>query len=789
MIKNYLKLAFRSLWKKKTFVTINVLGLAVSIACCIVAYLNYDYDASFDVEHTNKENIYRLNSLRNFQGRITKHGIIPRPLGALAAENVSDFDKVANYINPNEKFRIEDELFNTNIVFTEPSFFEIFTFQRAQGQLDISENANIVISDELAQKYFGDEDPLGKVVTQVLDSGVRDYKVAGIFKKKPQNSSFGGVEAFASFENYYLTDPERKRDDWARWTTTFALLNDKSRIPAIENQLNEYIELQNEAREDFQITNFYLDPLVGMASRASSDNISGWTYQAMHPMAVIAPAIMAGLLLLLACFNFTNTSIAMAGSRLKEIGLRKVMGGIRLQLIRQFMLESLVLCFASLILGVIIAELLVPAYAQLWEFDLQLVYSENVGLFGFLVGMLVLTGLLAGSYPAFYISKFEPVTILKGTQKFGGTSPFTKVLLTGQLIIALLAIIASISFIQNAKYQKEFDMGYEGDGIIHVAFDNYDEYEVYKNAVANDGRIVSTTGSQDQLFEAYRNDPIRFEELQEEVDILKVDENYLETMNIRLTEGRNFMKDSETDIKESILVTKELVKRFKWDNPIGKRLVWADSVQLFVVGVIDDVYTRSLWNPLEPMILRMSAKDDYRFLTVNTRPSEVVEVNEYLEAKWKEIFPDRLYTGEYINIEITNANMVNKNIVTMFTFLGLVATILSVSGLFTLVSLHILKKLKEVAVRKVLGASVKSVVLKLNKQFFIIMLIAIVISSAISYFMIGGLMSSIWAYHVELGAFVFISSGLVFLLISTLTVGTKVYRAAASNPVNSLRNE
>ncbi len=789
MLKNYLKLTFRSLWKKKTFVTINVLGLAISIACAIVAYLNYDYDASFDQEHVNKETIYRLNSLRNFQGRITKYGIIPRPLGALAEDNISDFDKVANYVNPSEKFRIKDELFNTNIVFTQPSFFEIFTFQQVEGQIDISENANIIISDELARKYFGDEDPLGKVVTQVLDSGVRDYKVAGIFKKKPENSSFGGVEAFAAFENYYLSDPNRKRDDWARWTTTFALLNDKSRILAIENQLNEYIELQNEAREDFQITNFYLDPLEGMASRAASDDVSGWTWQAMHPMAVIAPTIMAGLLLLLACFNFTNTSIAMAGSRLKEIGLRKVMGGIRLQLIRQFMLESLVLCLFSLILGVIIAELLVPAYAQLWEFDLQLVYSENLSLFGFLGGMLVLTGLLSGSYPAFYISKFEPVTILKGTQKFGGTSPFTKVLLTSQLIIALLAIIASVSFIQNAKYQEEFDMGYDGDGIIHVEFENYDEYEVYKNAVVNDGRIISSTGSKDQLMESYRNDPIRFEDRQEEVDILKVDENYLETMNISLLEGRNFIKDSESDIEESIIITKQLAERFEWDDPIGKRVVWADSVQLFVVGVIEDIYTRALWNPLEPMILRMSAKEDYRFLTVNTRPSQVVEANDYLEEKWKEIYPDRLYTGEFINIEVTSANQVNKNIVTMFTFLGLVATILAVSGLFTLVSLHILKRLKEVAVRKVLGASVRGVVFKLNKQFLVIMLIAIVISSAISYFMIGGLMSSIWAYHVELGAFVFITSGLVFLLISSFTVGTKVYRAAASNPVNSLRNE
>ncbi|MEQ9167764.1 MAG: ABC transporter permease [Fulvivirga sp.] len=789
MIKNYLKLTFRSLWKKKTFVTINVLGMAISIACCIVAYLNYDFDASFDQEHQKKESIYRLNSFRNFQGRITKLGLIPRPLGALIEDNIPDAEKVANFINPGANFRIKEEVFNTQIAYTDPTYFEMFDFEKLSGSIDISENANLVISDDLATKYFGDDDPLGKVVTQLLDSGVRDYKIVGVFKKKPDNSSFGGVEAFATFENYYLNNSDEKRDDWGKWATTFILLHDKSRIPVIENQLSEYIEFQNKAREDYQITKFYLDPLQGMAARASAENIGGWTYQAMDPVAVSAPAIMAGLLLLLACFNFTNTSIAMAGSRLKEIGLRKVMGGIRQQLIRQFMIESLVLCLIALILGVLIAEFLVPAYGQMWEFNLDLIYSENLELFGFFVGLLIITGVLAGSYPALYISKFEPVAILKGTQKFGGTSPFTKVLLTSQLVIALLAIIASISFIKNANFQKEFDLGYEGDGIIHVAFDNYSDYEVYKNAVVDDGRILSYSGSQDQMFESYRNDPVAFEDLQEEVDILKVDENYLETMNIKLVEGRNFNKDSETDINESILVTKELVKRFEWDNAIGKRIVWADTVQLFVVGVVEDIYTRSLWAPLEPMILRLSPKDDYRFLSVNTRPSEVIEANEYLEAKWKEIFTDRIYTGEYINLEIQSANRVNKNIVTIFTFLGIIATILSISGLYTLVSLHILKKLKEVAVRKVLGASIQGIVLKLNKQFIIMMLIAIVISSTLSYFVIGGLMSSIWAYHVELGLIVFLSSGFIFLFISTLTIGSKVYHAAASNPVDSLRSE
>ncbi|MDX1628337.1 MAG: ABC transporter permease [Fulvivirga sp.] len=790
MFKNYLKITFRSLWKNKGFVITNVLGLGIAIACCIVAYLNFNYNQQFDTEHKNAEKIYRLNSERTFNSDTRKLGFIPRPMGELVRENIADVDKVANFSNQSSNVRIEDEYFRTRIAYVDPEFTKIFTFQLVEGQYNLDQLSNIYLSEQLAHKYFGNEEAVGKTITQVLDSGVIDYQVAGVFKDKPSNSSFMFVEAFTNYKNYFRSNDNADEDDWQAWVTTFVTVDDKGRLSTIEKQLQDYIAPQNKAREDFQITRYYVDPFQGMAIRDEKQNVGSTTREGLPSAAVVAPFIMSGLILLLACFNFTNTSIAISGKRLKEIGLRKVMGGVRSQLIRQFLSENIILCIMALLVGLIIAEFLVPAYSQMWEFiDIELNYTENVEFFLFLIGLLAFTGLIAGSYPAFYISKFEPASILKGTQKFGGTSPFTRILLTLQLTIALLGVISAFAFVKNASYQKNFDLGYEGDGIIHVAFNNGNEYEVYRNAVVNDPKVQAYSGSTHQLMESYRNDPVRYEDREEEVDILSVDENYLKTMDMKLIAGRNFEPDSKNDQEESIIITQEMAKVFGWEEPLGKRIVWADTVALYVVGVVEDVYTNALWAPLEPLMLRYADESDFRFLTIKSKPSEVIETNEYLKRKWNEIFPNQFYTGEYINIEVSEAASVNNNILKLFLFLGIVATLLAISGLFTLVSLNIIKRMKEIAVRKVLGASIIHIVGKLNKQFIIIMLIAIVLSSVVSYYAISGLMASIWTYHVNLDVVLFLISGLVFLAIAMLTISFKVFGAATMNPVNALRNE
>ena len=790
MLKNYIKVAFRNLIKNKTFFFINVFGLGIAIACAIVAFLNYDYNQKFDVEHKNAEHIYRINVQRDYNGHSTHYGLSPRGMGTVIRENYPDPEKIARYTPRNADVKINDDLFASNITFVDPSFFKIFDFPLISGSYNLEDPSKIYIHEELAKKYYGNEDPIGKSFTHVLDSGLREYVIGGVFKKKPANSSFMYIRAFSSYDNFNSSYRDEDETDWSSWAVAFFLIKDNDEVQRIEKSLQQYIPLQNKAREDFQVKRFYLAPLKGMARHDQIENVASWLMTGLPPSAETAPLVMATLLLLLACFNFTNTSIAISGKRLKEIGLRKVMGGIRKQIVIQFLSENVILTLLALIVGLLFAEFLVPAYSEMWEFlDISMNYADNAGLILFIGSLLIITALLAGSYPAFYISKFQPASILKRTDNFGGTGMLSRILLVLQFTISILAIISSVAFIKNAEFQREFDLGFDGEGVIHAAFENAGDYELYKNSMAGNPEILEMSGSKHQFLESYIDDPVRFEETEFESNILEVDENFIHTMGIDLLKGENFTENSRSDMEQSILVSEKFVKEMGIDEVIGKRIVWRDTVHFYIKGVIEDLYTSALWDELDPVILRMADKKDYRFLTVRTDPVSVEDMHESMEAEWKKLFPDKLYTGEDFNKEMAGAITVNNNIVNMFLFLGIIAALLAFSGLYTLVSLNIIRRMKEIAVRKILGASVWTVIYKLNLPFIIILLISCLLGSAFSYFLINMLFSSIWAYYMNMGAGIFIVSSLLMIIISALTVGIKVYRAANTNPALTLRNE
>jgi len=798
MLKNYLKITFRSLWKSKLFVLINMIGMGTAIACCIVAFLNYDFNADFDSNQTNIEDIYRIDTERVYQERKQAYGMSPLPIGASVRENVGEVDAVLRYMPSGGNFKIGDELFNENFTFVDDNFFDFFSFEITQGSADaLSNKSNIIISEKLVEKYFPDGDAIGETLTHFTDQGPKDYTVAAVFKNPQLNSSFAGTQTITNISNYFdlqVEDKEEKpwESDWARWSTTFVKVADASRIKDIEKRLTaNYIEIQNQARLDFKLDRYFLEPFEGMPERAANDEIySHWLRESMPPPAVFVPGIMAILILLIACFNFTNTSMAIASKRLKEIGLRKVMGGLRKQLIAQFLMENVILCFLSLVIGILVALFLVPAYSEMWPFlELHLNFSENLDFYLFLFATLLFTGLVAGSYPAFYISSFEPASILKGSLKYGGTSKITSILLTLQFSISLMAIILGVVFYQNAQFQQEMDYGYDNTGAVSLYFDDLDEYRAYENVVRSNADVLAIAGSQHQIDRSYRNDPVVSGAKEYDVDIINIGENFMETLDFELLEGRSFKKDSETDIQESIIVSEKMVDVFGWDEPLGQKIVWMDTVSLYVVGVMKDAYLDGLWAPINPLMFRYVPEEDYQFMTIKASTENLIAVNEFLEDEWKKLHPDRMYTGEFMNEELSEASLVNANILKMFTFLGVVATFMSIIGLFSLVSLSIIKRMKEIGIRKVLGASLSHIMVILNKNFVIILIIAAAIGSGLSYMMAGALMDSIWTYHVDPGVISFVLSIALLFVIALSTIGIKVYKAATANPTDTIRTE
>ena len=454
------------------------------------------------------------------------------------------------------------------------------------------------------------------------------------------------------------------------------------------------------------------------------------------------------------------------------------------------MAENLIICFLALLLGVAIAEILVPAYSQMWEFlKIETNYTTNLHFLGFLVLVLLFTSLLAGSYPSFYISKFEPISILKGKLKFGGTNTFTRVLLGLQYAISLLALIAGLAFVHNARYQQAFDLGFNQQEIINAITANQAEAESYRNALLQNPEINAVAITEHHLMSSYYSDPIKHESQEIEVDILNVGDDYLNIMNIKLLEGRSFMKDAENDRKEAVIVTETLARKFGWTAPIGKEIIWMDTVKFYVIGVIADVYTQGLWREIEPMMLRYAQAEKQRIVIVNADADKLKDINTYMEAEWKKLFPNKMYDGWFMNQGLAEVTLINNNIVKMFLFLGLVAMILSATGLFSLVSLNIIKKTKEIGVRKVLGASVSNIALKVNTEFFIILSLSALAGCLLAWFLVDTLMDQIWDYYQPTTALVFVLSVLLMLTVSIITVGGKVLKAAMLNPVNTLRDE
>ncbi len=795
MLKNYFLITLRSMMKNKLYIFINIFGMAIAVACCIVSYYNYEFNASFDSNHKNMDAIYRVNSVREFQNEKTTYGYVPIALGNVVRQTVQDVQKSTRYSPGNGDFRVGESVFSEGLQFVDPEFFEIFTFEFLDGDAtSIKEKGTIIISEGQARKFFNETKVVGKMVTQILDSGkVKEYVIGGVYQRPPENSSFGFEGAYAFYDNYFDgSDPEFHENSWRFRSQLYVQVNDPSRIATITAQIKPLTENNNRIREDFIIREFVLEPLKGMGVRDSYNDVPGtWTRSASPLAAVIGTGLMGILILLIACFNLTNTSIAISSGRLKEIGIRKVMGSERKHLILQFLGETVFVCFVALILGGILAEFfLIPAFNELWEFmKLETNYIGKPDFPLFMIATLLFAALAAGSYPALYISKFQSVAILKGKLKFGGTNPFTRVLLTLQFAISLIGIVCSFAFIENAKYQKEFDLGFNKSGVIHSRIENKGDYEVYKNELSKNADIQLISGTEHHFFSNYYNDPIKSGTEQIEVDILNVGDDYVKTVGLTLLEGRDFVKDSETDRKESVIVTEGLARKFGWDNAIGKEIVWMDTVKFYVVGVIKDVYSHGLWDQLEPTMLRYGDKDKVGYIIVNGPAEKIKEINKYMERTWNELFPNRMYRGRYMDEEIVEANEVNNNILKMFVFLGVVALFLSATGLFTMLSLNIIKRMKEIGVRKVLGATIANISRVINMEFAIILLIACVLGGFGGSFMAGMLMGSIWDYYLDATVITLVGSAALMLFISFMSIVFKTYNTAKMNPAKTLRDE
>ena len=790
MLKNYFKVAFRYLLKNKLNSFINVFGLSTAIAFCIVAYLNHDYTVSFDMFHQNAGEIFRLKSIRMQNERERVWGYTPRPLGPALARDFPAIKRAVRLTPASVVFKSGDKIFNERVLHVDPNFFEMFAFPLQHGDMNVLHDKNrIVLSEATATKYFGDTNPIGQQITMRYRNGeLRSFFVGAVARKIPDNSSiqFDVLAALELLVEVGIDKPE----SWGDWAyVTFVQSSDPTQMTMLASKLERYLSAHNAAvGPEWQVTRYHIEPLQGMAMKAR-DVRADILKQAMHPAGMLSPSIIAALLLLMACFNYINTAIASSSQRLKEIGIRKVVGGFRTQLIWQFLGENLLLCAIALGLGIALAEVFVPAYDQLWTyFELTLDYSQNRGLLLFLAGLLFFLGLVAGTYPAFYISAFHPVTIMRGAQKFGGTSWLSRTLLTFQFTISILTVIASIVFMQNAGFLREMDWGYNKDTTIIVPLRDAKYFEPYKNEIRRNANIVNVAGAMSHIGFNWGNAVVTSAAQKLETTLFSVGYNYVETMQMRLAQGRTFEENQSADLHNAVVVNQKFVEEMGWSAPLGQ-IVSLDTLRYSVIGVVENFHNDGVWRPITPCLLRLAPPENIRTIAVRANAENLQAANEFLRTTWQRIVPDLPYEGYYQDRVMAEALEVSNNIKTMFIYIAVLAIAIAAMGLFALVALNIAKRTKEIGIRKVLGASVTHILHLVNKEFALLLLASTTLASLAGYFIVRALIESIYAYHVGFSTFPFLLSGAIVFVIAAMTVGSQVLKVATANPVEALRYE
>ena len=791
MLKNYFIITFRNLGRNIIYILINIIGLGLALAVCIVAYLNNKYDADFDRFHINRKNIFKVESERPVQEREQWYGITPFSLGPLIANDISNVKEVVRVQMSHSPVKVGEKNFSKRIAWCDTNFCDVFTINMISGSSSSLRDKNSILLDEdLAEIYFGDEDPVGKIISVFADSEEeRTFLVGGVFEKLPLNSSFT-FQAITSIENF-IEMWKIYEYGWTAWTGgTFLYLSDPSEVSTVEELLQQYIPVQNDANKNFQIEKFRLVPLTKMAHLAW-DIWSNWFRQSFHPAAVTAPPVMAVFILLIACFNFMNTAIAFSSRRLKEIGIRKVAGSKRSQIILQFMGEYFLLSLLSVILAVFFGKYLVSLYSRMWEYmDISLSFRIYPELWIYLLLLLIVTTLLAGTYPSFYISRFNPVFIFQDKLKIGSRNILSKILLTLQFIISVLALVSGIIFSRNARFQDSIYLGYDKDNIIAVPVRNYSHFIAFRDIIRTNPKIESVGESEEHIGNSNFSRPVEYQNIKYEVQALDIGDNYFTTMGLKLIDGREFPPElSQTDKESSIIINKKFAEEFGIQNPVGQRVMMNDTVPLNIVGVMDNIYLYGLWSKIEPLILRRGVNERMRTLAVRVSEENLEEVNHFLEDEWKELVPNHPYSGFFQDDLMDEARDINRNIMNVYIFLAFIATILSAIGLYTLVSLSIIRRTKEVGIRKVMGATIPRIIRILNREYIIILIIACIVGSTAGYYLSRQLMDSIWDVFTDVTIFTFLIPVILIFVVAVVTIGWKVYEAASRNPTESLRYE
>jgi putative ABC transport system permease protein len=798
VIKNYLTSAVRNLLRNKIYSVINVLGLSLGLASAMLILLYVKDEVSYDRFQAGVDNIYRVvyhtyNPDKTVGGGSGNTGYMQGPK---FTANIPEIKSFVRLQSGSIDIQHGTDVKSQDILYADSNFFSMFTFPLVSGnpKTCLLQPNSMVISQDEAKLQFGNQEALGKIIMVKGENQFEPYTVTAVAKKCPQNSS---IKFDVLLPIKVSKEDEMTKLNWFNvFLNTFIVVNPNADIKVVESKMKMVYEAEakdaiKEVAEKYGVTGttvYSLQPFMDMHLSKTFQANNGLS-DASNPMFSYILSGIALFILLIACINFVNLTVARSVKRAKEIGIRKVVGGDRKQLIFQFLGESFLLCLLAFVVAVVLVWLVLPVFNDLSNKALALSYLFDVKLVAGYILLFLLTGLLAGFYPALVLSNYNPVQTLYSRFQLAGKNYLQKSLVVLQFALASFLIIATLTIFSQFNFLTTQKLGYDDSNVVQVNKDNLTrkEAELFKAELMKNQNIrdvapknggswgtVAKVGNDSILQFAYET----------------VDESYLPLLHVPILQGRNFSSSFPSDSSTAVLVNESFVRKAGWKNPIGQQVnFWYNNNKIYtVIGVVKDYHFESLTQQISPQLFTMKAGNRFGMALIKIRPNSETESLRHIQQVFKKLFPIAPYSYSFKDQENIKNYESEAKWKQIMLFGAILTIFISCIGLFGLSVLSAEKRTKEIGIRKVLGASVRSVVTILSQDFLKLVLLALLISVPIAYFAANKWLAN-YPYRITLSWVLFAAAGVLVILIALTTVSFQAVRAAIANPAKSLRTE
>lgn len=794
MLKNYFKIALRNLTKQKAYTVINVAGLGIGMGICLFLLLLDQYAYNFDTHHENSQRIYRLaDRVKTTSGSVVDAAITPAPWGEAITSDIPEVEAFVRFSEQVRSVGLGEKVFRYGVDYVDKSVLDVFSYPLKYGDKEtaMANPRSVVLSDFVAETYFGRRNPVGEIL--MIDEV--PHEVTGVMKKLPDQSSL----RFNMFIPYSALMQEASQDLTNYWDShnlyTYLLVKEDADIELLEAKLQGFIEKQfgKEGLEKYQP---FLQNLEDIYLHSSLFAEHGDTLDVAYVYIFTAIAV---LILLIACINFINLATAKSVERAKEVGMRKALGADKRQLVFQFLSEAFLLATLATGIALALVELALPWFNDLAGWNVQANYLQNMFYMGSIGGLILTVSLLAGGYPAFYLSAFKPAPVLKGNQTAGRSRSWLRTgLVVTQFSVAIFLIIGSWVADNQLEFLRNKDLGFQTKSILVTSLPaemdqrtgRTIQAELENRSEVNSSSLtVNVPGEDSGSIRSFKPEG-EFEEEGLLVNYYRVDENFLNLFGIELLKGRNFSAELASDSSRAYLINEAAARKFGWKDPIGKTIAVGKDEELqvsTVVGVVKDFHFENLHNTIRPLILQYRPSDFNKIvLNLNTTDLSTAaqEITAFLKP-YNEGFPVGYY---FLEDDIADEYTTEEVIGEMLRYFTYLTIFIACMGLLGLASYTIVQRRKEIGIRKVLGASTYGIIVDLSKEFLKLTVLGFVIAVPMAYLLLTQWLNR-FAYSTEISIYIFIGAGLVAISVAMLTISYNTIRAANMNPAESLKNE